>query len=292
MSLYLGCPVWSYKGWVGSLYPKGTKQIDFLQEYSRRLNTVEGNTTFYAVPNDETLARWKEVMPETFHFCPKVPRAISHAGKLQPRLEEAVAFIQVMGSLGTRLGPMFLQLPPHYSPRMLEDLRSFLEGWPADVRLAVEVRHPAWFESPDQEKLDELLQMLDKGRVVADTRPIRNLRGDKILEGTAYKQMVEARGRKPDLPIPSRREVGFSFLRYIGHPLMDHNTEFIEEWADHLAGSLEQGRDAYVFCHCPDERLDPWLCRDFHQRVNARISIPPLPWDEIDAQVPRQPGLF
>ena len=36
MSLYLGCPVWSFKGWVGNFYPKGTQSKDFLREYARR----------------------------------------------------------------------------------------------------------------------------------------------------------------------------------------------------------------------------------------------------------------
>lgn len=292
MSLYLGCPIWSNKGWIGSLYPAGTKQSDFLREYARRLTTVEGNTTFYAVPNRETLARWAEEMPATFHFCPKLPRTISHAGELGPHLEEAQAFTQVMSQLGPSLGPMFLQLPPSYSPKFFDDLALFLEAWPAQAPLAVEVRHPAWFQPPHQDNLIELLQRLKKARVVIETRPIRSLSGDKILEGSVYKRMLEARERKPDLPIPTRREVGFTFLRYIGHPLLDQNAAFIDEWAEHLAGVLKQDRDAYVFCHCPDERLDPWLCRDFHRRVKARASIPPLPWDELDANIARQPRLL
>jgi uncharacterized protein YecE (DUF72 family) len=292
MSLYLGCPVWSYKGWIGSLYPEGTKQSDFLREYARRLTTVEGNTTFYAVPNAQTLGRWAEDMPDTFRFCPKLPRTISHTGKLQEHIEEAQGFIKVMSQLGTHLGPMFLQLPPRYSPKMLDDLRTFLESWPEQVLLAVEVRHPDWFESPHQENLIDLLQNLDKARVVIDTRPIRSLKGDKILEGSVYQRMLEARERKPDLPIPTKREVGFTFLRYIGHPVMDQNTEFIDEWADHLAEALGKGKDAYVFCHCPDDRLDPWLCREFHQRVSQRISLPPLPWDEVDSDIARQERLL
>ncbi len=56
MSLYLDCPVWTYKGWIGSFFPEGTKQTNFLREYARRLKTVEGDTTFYAVPNEEKLA--------------------------------------------------------------------------------------------------------------------------------------------------------------------------------------------------------------------------------------------
>ena len=292
MSLYLGCPVWSYKGWIGSLYPEGTKQSEFLREYARRLTTVEGNTTFYATPNVDTLARWLEDMPAAFRFCPKLPRTLSHAGKLQPHIEEAHAFIQVMSQLGTRLGPMFLQLPPRYSPKLLDDLAAFLRDWPAHVSLAVEVRHPEWFASPHQEDLTGLLQEMGKARVVIDTRPIRSLSGNKILEGSVYQRMLEARERKPDLPIPTRREVGFTFLRFIGHPVIDQNAGFIDEWADHLAGALEQGRDAYVFCHCPDERMDPLLCREFHQRVNARLAIPPLPWDEIDSGQASQPRLL
>jgi hypothetical protein len=47
MSFYLGCAVWGYKAWVGDLFPPRSKQADFLRLYSRRLSTVEGNTTFY-----------------------------------------------------------------------------------------------------------------------------------------------------------------------------------------------------------------------------------------------------
>ncbi len=288
MSLYLGCPVWSYKGWLGRFYPEGTKQSDFLREYSRRLTTVEGNTTFYAVPKVETLARWAEEMPATFRFCPKLPRAVSHAGPLQEHIEEELAFIQLMGQLGTRLGPMFLQLPPSYSPQRLEDLRSFLEAWPADVRLAVEVRHPKWFESPYQENLVELFQKLGKGRVVTDPRPIRSLSENKVLRGSGYKRLLEIWERKQETPLPSRPEMNFTFLRFIGHPVRDQNAAFIAEWADYLADILRQDKEAYVFCHCPDVRIDPWLCRDFHQQVNERFSISPLPWDEIDSNIAEQ----
>jgi uncharacterized protein YecE (DUF72 family) len=175
---------------------------------------------------------------------------------------------------------------------MLDDLGAFLTAWPDHIQLAVEVRHPDWFESPYQENLIELLTETGKARVVIDTRPIRNLSGQKILEGSVYQQLLEARERKPDLPIPTRWEVGFTFLRFIGHPVRDQNADFIDEWADHLATTLKQGREAYVFCHCPDDRLDPWLCRDFHQHVNARYPIPPLPWDEVDSNQTSQPRLL
>jgi uncharacterized protein YecE (DUF72 family) len=292
MKLYLGCPIWTYKGWIGSLFPKGTKSSDFLREYARRLTTVEGNTTFYAVPSADTIQRWVEETPETFRMCPKLPRTISHAGKLVEHIEEARSFLEIMSQLGTRLGPMFLQLPPRYSPKLFEDLQAFLNIWPQHQRLAVEVRHPDWFDSAHNEKLNQLLSRLGMARVVIDTRPIRDLREDKILEGSVYLRMLQARERKPDLPILPERTTDFAFLRYIGHPLMERNGPFLDEWAEYLASLIRESDQAYIFCHCPDERLDPWLCREFHRRIAGKVPISPLPWDEADGDTARQPRLF
>ena len=46
--IYIGCAVWGYKDWLGELFPAGSKSAESLSLYSRRLTTVEGNTTFYA----------------------------------------------------------------------------------------------------------------------------------------------------------------------------------------------------------------------------------------------------
>ncbi|HJW90455.1 MAG TPA: DUF72 domain-containing protein [Anaerolineales bacterium] len=292
MTLYLGGPIWAYKGWTGSFYPEGTKPADYLWEYARRLNTVEGNTTFYAVPAHKTLEKWVEETPETFRFCPKLPRAISHAGKLVDHLEEADVFLAVMSQLGPRLGPLFLQLPPRYPPAWIEDLKAFLEGWPFWAQLAVEVRHTGWFAAAHHQTLNALLANLNMARVVIDTRPIRDLSGEQILEGSVYQRLLEARQRKPDLPILPERTADFAFLRYIGHPQLEQNEPFLEEWAEYLARWLDEGAQAYVFCHCPDERLDPILCRALHRRVAARTPVPPLPWDELEAGTARQERLF
>ncbi|MEJ2266712.1 MAG: DUF72 domain-containing protein [Anaerolineales bacterium] len=292
MKLYVGCPIWTYKGWIGSLFPERTKSSDYLREYARRLTTVEGNTTFYAVPAEDTIRRWVEETPETFQMCPKLPRTISHAGKLVAHIEEARSFLEVMSQLGSRLGPMFLQLPPRYSPKLFEDLRAFLNVWPQQQRLAVEVRHPDWFDSEHNERLNRLLSERGMARVVIDTRPIRDLREDRILEGSVYLRMLEARERKPDVPILPERTTDFAFLRYIGHPLMERNAPFLDEWADYLASLIGAGDEAYVFCHCPDEGLDPWLCRELHQRIADKVPVSPLPWDEADGDTARQPRLL
>ena len=292
MNFHIGCPIWSFKGWVGNFYPQGTKPADFLREYTRRLTTVEGNTTFYAIPPRKTILNWVAEMPEGFHFCPKIPRSISHEGTLTQHIEDALSFVEIMDQLGPRLGPTFLQLPPRYSPRQFDDLKAFLDAWPPDHRLAVEVRHLNWFDGPQHEALNGLLAQYNMARVVIDTRPIRNLKGDKILRGSVYESLLEARERKPDVPVIPERTADFIFIRYIGHPQDVYNTALLVEWADYLVSQLREGADVYVFCHSPDNMIAPYLCRNLHQRVATQVSIPPLPWDETDANTLQQGRLF
>ena len=292
MNFYIGCPIWSFKGWVGNFYPDKTKPADFLREYTRRLTTVEGNTTFYAIPSKATIEGWAAEMPEDFHFCPKLPRTISHEGKLEEHIEDALSFVEIMRQLGLRLGSMFLQLPPRYSPSLLADLETFLTDWPRDVRLAVEVRHPDWFDGSHYDALNQLLEQQNMARVVIDTRPIRNLKGDKSIRGSAYESLLEARERKPDVPVIPERTGDFVFIRYIGHPQLAYNVALLDEWADYLASQLREGASAYMFCHSPDNMIAPYLCRELHQRIAAQISVPPLPWDETDATTLQQGRLF
>jgi len=292
MNLYIGCPIWSWKGWVGNFYPEGTKPSEFLHEYTRRLTTVEGNTTFYAVPAQKTLEGWAEEMPPTFRFCPKVPKAISHEGKLMDNVERAREFINIMSQLGTRLGPMFLQLPPRYSPKLLGDLKAFLALWPPAVRLAVEVRHLDWFDSPHDESLNELLATHNMARVTIDTRPIRDLNGDEILAGSVYQSLLEARERKPDVPVVPKRTSDFIFVRYIGHPEIEANNLYLEEWANYFIPQLQQGADVYMFCHSPNNFAAPWLCRKLYAQVEKEVNLPPLPWNEVDRENYEQGQLF
>jgi uncharacterized protein YecE (DUF72 family) len=292
MSLYLGCPIWSFKGWVGNFYPKGTKPADFLREYARRLTTIEGNTTFYAVPARKTIEGWVANTPEIFRFCPKIPKAISHEGKLSDNIDKARAFVDVMKELGTRLGPMFLQLPPRFSPKLMSDLRAYLSAWSADVRLAVEVRHLDWFDSPHNEVLDLLLADHNMARVTIDTRPIRSLAGDAILTGSVYQTLLEARERKPDVPVAPKRTSDFVFVRYIGHPDMEINRPFLEEWGGWFSSQIKDAADVYAFCHSPDNMIAPYLCRELHERVARNVDIPRLPWDDVRPGQSEQGRLF
>ncbi len=292
----IGCAVWGYKGWLGDLFPAGSKQSDLLRLYSQRLTTVEGNTTFYATPTAETVRRWQHETPPGFRFCWKLPRTVSHSGQLVRQFGLTTAFVQRMAMPDQRTGPFFLQLPATYSPQQLPDLAGWLAAWAAqlgDYQVAVEVRHPAWYAEPAEAALMELLERHGVGRVLMDVRPIRELASDGSADLSGA-LLDDARERKPDVPLHPLRSGGFSMLRYIGHPDPALNTPWLDEWADRLAPWLEQGMAIYAFMHCPDESRSPALCRALYSRLAQRINLPPLPWEALRASQPdvQQPPLF
>ena len=268
---FIGCPMWGYKEWVGNFFPAHTPASDFLRLYSRRLNVVEGNTIFYALPSTATIARWRQETPPTFRICPKVSRSISHEGSLENKKNETLFFVERMHGLETRLGPIFLQLPPSFGPAQLPQLEAFLTFWPADVRLAVEVRHPDFYKEQQAPLLNTLLSQHKIARVMMDTRPIRT---GPVEE----QQVMQARERKPDLPLQIVTTTDFIFLRYIGHPRMEVNAPLLDSWSQQISQWLKQGATVYAFCHCPFEKHSPEICHELYQRVNALIALPSLTW--------------
>ena len=189
-----------------------------------------------------------------------------------------------MQGLGDRLGPIFAQLPPPYSPAMLNDLSAFLSAWAQhEIPLAVEVRHPDWFSEPHASALTSLLDRLGIGRVLLDTRP--------IYEGPDDPQLGTER-RKPKLPLQPSVTAPFSFVRFITHPQRESNKLFMEEWGTYVERWLRQGTRIYFFIHCPIEEHSPGTARDFQRLLEQRkIPVPPLPWNAIPS-TPTQLSLF
>ncbi|GAB1540759.1 DUF72 domain-containing protein [Scytonema sp. NUACC21] len=272
---FIGCAVWAYKGWVGELYPQSTRPADFLHLYSRRFTTVEGNTTFYAVPNAETVTRWAAETPPGFEFCLKLPRDVTHKGRLQPHIPNALKFLEQMSPLGKRLGPIFAQLPPSYSPALMDDLTTFLEAWQqTGYRLALEVRHQEWFTEPAASRLTALLEKLGVGRVLLDSRPIYTGDDDPQLQSER---------RKPKLPVQFSVTAPFSLIRFISHPTLSVNQPFMEEWVIQIQQWLQQGTQTYFFVHCPVEEKSPSTARHFQKLLEQNhAAVPPLPWNLLD----------
>jgi len=285
---YLGCAVWAYKGWVGDFYPKGSRSTEFLGLYSDRLTTVEVNSTFYVIPDRQTIERWAKETPTGFRFCPKFPKHFTHNGLLGQYIAQALQFLDLMSSFGDRLGVVFVQLPPSYSPANFADLENFLKALPTkDYQIAVEVRHIDWFKTPHCDRLNELLKSLVIGRVLLDSRPIYDLPNERKLS-----EAVQQDRYKPNLPLQPLLTSQFSIVRFVSHPEFDLNIRFWQEWVAYLQEWLVQGTQIYFFMHCPIEERSPYNVRYFQGMLEkANVSVPVLPWDSL-AIAPEQLKLF
>jgi uncharacterized protein YecE (DUF72 family) len=284
MNFFLGCAVWAYKGWLGDFYPTGTRSSDYLSLYSRRFTTVEGNTTFYAIPNKDTIARWVDETPTGFKFCLKLHRDITHQGLLEPKIADALSFIDRVKDLGERLGAIFIQLPPSYQPKLLEDLIAFLEALPRQqIPIALEVRHLDWFKESSTNNLTEILQQLNVSRVLLDSRP--------IYVGDDDPQLGSER-RKPQVPLPLITTNSLSLIRFISHPNRSVNQPFLEEWVTQIQQWLESRKQIYFFVHCPQEERSPHNARYFQKLLERdRVAVPSLPWNNLDLP-PQQLSLW
>jgi len=141
----IGTSGWSYRHWLGSIYPQGLPSERWLEHYATLFDTVEVNATFYRLPSRETVANWAERTPPGFLFAVKGSRYVTHVKRLrdpQGGIERLLAVIEPVEEAG-KLGPLLWQLPQSF-PRDEERLASFLDLLPSG-RHCVELRHPSWF---------------------------------------------------------------------------------------------------------------------------------------------------
>src|SRR5262249_49491092 len=101
--------------------------------------TVELNATFYRLPSEDQLDAWAEQTPPDFRFAVKMNRRITHGS----RLELIPTFCERVRTLGERLGPILVQLPPT-RPRDDGLLRLLLDSLDPELRYAFEFRHESW----------------------------------------------------------------------------------------------------------------------------------------------------
>ncbi len=143
-AILLGTQGWNYAAWVGPFYPEGTREADYLSVYARAFETVEVDSTFYAVPPEKTVRSWAGRVPDRFTFALKMPREITHERRLVGCAERLAEFADRIRLLGRKLGPVLIQLGPDFGPGERGALEAFLQLLPRDLRFAVEFRQGGW----------------------------------------------------------------------------------------------------------------------------------------------------
>ena len=162
---HVGCSGWQYAHWRGAFYQRGLQTSAWLQEYARRFDTVEVNSTFYRLPEATVFDDWRERVAPGFVFAVKMSRYLTHVRRLRDPDEPVRHFVERARHLRRRLGPVLVQLPP--TMRCDVDLLAgALRRFPRGLRVALEVRHESWFEPPVREVLGHLgaaLTLTDRG---------------------------------------------------------------------------------------------------------------------------------
>jgi uncharacterized protein YecE (DUF72 family) len=142
--LYLGTSGWQYKHWRGVFYPENLPQREWLAYYAKRFQTVEVNNTFYHLPEKSSFEQWREHTPNDFTFALKMSRYLTHLKRLHDPVEPVHRFMERAARLGSKRGPILIQLPPNYHAD-IESLDHALAAFAPSVRVAVEFRHESWF---------------------------------------------------------------------------------------------------------------------------------------------------
>jgi uncharacterized protein YecE (DUF72 family) len=119
---------------------------------------VECDATFYRIPSAKTVDGWRDRTPPGFLFSAKLPQEITHEKGLVDCAAPLTEFLGVMERLGDKLGPILAQFAyvakradaAEYATgdSFRRRLASFLELWPKERKLAIEVRNATWIAPP------------------------------------------------------------------------------------------------------------------------------------------------
>ncbi len=145
MPLWIGTSGWQYRHWRGKLYLHGLPTERWFDRYAEAFDTVELNVTFYRQPRPAVFEGWARRAPDRFLFAVKASRFLTHIRRLRDPRDSVDRLMEGASRLGTHLGPVLVQLPPNM-PVEPGRLAETLAAFPVGVRVAVEPRHPTWFD--------------------------------------------------------------------------------------------------------------------------------------------------
>ncbi|MFF9869465.1 DUF72 domain-containing protein [Streptomyces sp. NPDC013953] len=203
--ILVGTCSWTDKALVSSgWYPPGRRDAEGrLRHYAERFPVVEVDSTYYGLPRPRNSELWVERTPPGFLFDVKAfslltghptrpeavpadlrPALLREAGlrggarpwgrrvtdgalldEVWARFAEALLPLRSAG----RLGSVLFQFPPWFraetaTETFLEQCRERARGWP----VAVEFRHPSWWQEDRRERTCALLRGLGVAAVAVD----------------------------------------------------------------------------------------------------------------------------
>lgn len=230
----------SYKDWIGPVYPAGTKPADMLSRYASLFPAVEIDSTYYGVPKPETVATWVARTPEAFRFSAKLPGAATHVpkpmlGTVHDDVRQFAENLRPLTASG-KFACALMQFPNAFRPaeeteRHLRVLREAL----AEMPLVAEFRHREWQTNDTL----ELLRELHIGLVAVDEPQYKSLPRPST-DATSEIAYVRFHGRNYQQWWKGDNVSRYDYL---------YTAEELEPWAGRLADLASQPdvKEVYAF---------------------------------------------
>lgn len=249
--VFIGCAKWNRQELKG-FYPRGTK--DELAYYSTQFNSIELNASFYNIYGREQTKKWAAKTPPGFRFFPKVPRLVSHIKRLNGSGSIVEEYCDGIRGFGDKLGVVFLQMPDNFQPKDIGRVEDFVEGFPKDIPLAVELRNTEWFANDGvAEELYRVFEANNTINIITDTAGRRDLLHMRLTSPNA-------------------------FVRYVG---ANHHSDYsrLDDWLERIklwAGLGLQNLNFFVHQNLEKEspHLSAYLIEKLNKELNCDLVVP------------------
>jgi len=217
-SINIGTSGWHYEHWRDPFYPGSLSPEHFLTYYAQYFKTAEINNTFYHLPSEKAVAKWRDSTPTGFIFAVKASRYITHVKKLKEPEQSLRLFLKLIKILGDKLGPILFQLPPYWHFNLVR-LKDFLEMLPDDLRYAFEFRDDSWIN-------DSTINLLAEHNIAFCIYDFSGAQTPKIVTS----DLIYIRLHGPE-------------AAYMGQ----YDTETLEGWAKEFLAWKQQGKQIYCY---------------------------------------------
>ncbi len=206
-------------------YPTDFKDKSRLEFYASLFNSLEINSIFYKLPKKATIVKWAEIVPKDFRFTFKIPKQITHSIDLNFGVNDIIEFLEVIETVGEKKGCLLAQFPPSITIEKIEKFKKLLDSFsqfmkPNSWKLAIEFRHPSWYEP----QVYELLKSFSATLVLHD------MKNSATQWEHGNFEFVYLRFHGPD-------------SRYRGN----YNIEFLEQRAVSIKAWISERKTVYVY---------------------------------------------
>ena len=172
MTVLIGTSGFSYKDWVGPVYPTGLPKKEWLSFFAQEFPTCELNFSYYRIPAARTLEQMADKVPEGFLFTVKAYKGITHERENPgPQMEQfTAALAPLIGA--EKFACVLIQFPHsfHANQANRDYLKRVREGF-GELPAVGEFRSREWIE----ERTFEELRALNLGFCCVDQPRFKSL---------------------------------------------------------------------------------------------------------------------